>query len=418
MTAAKTAATFGFDDILAARERIGDHLERTPVRRSLKLEAISGAREVWLKLDLFHRTGSFKERGAVNALLALDDAARRAGVVAASAGNHAQALAYHAHILGISAKIVMPVNTPLVKTEGTKQHHAEVVLHGEVYDDSLEEARRLEATEGRTLISAFDNWDVIAGQGTATLELLEDAPSVDTVITPVGGGGLISGALLAAEGMARANGRRVDVVGVEAAMYPSFRQALEGGKGVAGGDTIAEGIAIKTPGERTLAIARGRITVDDVFQVDENALEDAIVRHILCDKLTVEGAGAAALAALLQNPERFKDRCVGLHVCGGNIDAGLLGQVLARHLTRTGRRARIRVECSDRPGRLAEITAILDVAGANVIDVQHDRLSPDVPAKGTRIDVVIETDHPATMNTIVEHLHAKGFTRARIVDTQ
>lgn len=416
MTEVAGANGLTFDHVLAARTRIGDRLERTPTRRSLKLETLTGAREVWLKLDLFHRTGSFKERGAANALLSLDAAARAAGVVAASAGNHAQALAYHAKLLGISAKIVMPVGTPLVKVEGTKHYDAEVILKGEVYDDALEEARRLVETEGRTLISAFDNWDVMAGQATATLELLEDAQSVDLVVSPVGGGGLISGALVAAEGVRGATGRTVDVVGVEAAMYPSFRRALEGGQGIAGGDTLAEGIAIKRPGERPLSVARGRLAPDDVLLVDEATLEEAVVRHILADKLTVEGAGAAPLAALLEHPERFQDRCVGLLVCGGNIDVGLLGQVLARHLVRSGRRARIRVECSDRPGRLAEITEVLDIAGANVIDVQHDRLSPDVPAKETRIDVVIETDHPGTMTGIVDGLHAKGFKRARIID--
>ncbi len=411
-----TPMTISFDDVLAARRRAAGRLPRTPTRPSAKLAALTGAREVWLKLENQFHAGSFKERGALNALLCLAEPARRAGVVTASAGNHAQALAYHATRLGVSAKIVMPISTPQVKVDGTRRFGGEVVLAGEVFDEAVEAARAIESEERRTFVHAFDDPAVIAGQGTATLELLEDQPGLDMVVIPVGGGGLIAGGVIAAEGVAAAGGPRTDVLGVETAMFPSLRNALDGKPRAVGGDTIAEGIAVKAVGAAPLAVLRGRLEPSDVMLVSESGVEEAIVALAMQEKTVVEGAGAAGLAALMENPERFRNRVVGLIICGGNIDARLLAQVLARHLVRTRKRARIRVECSDRPGRLAEITSVLRLAGANVIDVLHDRLALDIPAKDTVIDVIIETDAAEATLSVVERLRESGFDRARLLE--
>ncbi len=406
------AATF--DDVMAARARLAGRLERTPTRRAPKLESLTGARRVWLKIDAFLHTGSFKERGALNALSCLSEDEAKAGVVTASAGNHAQALAHHAAKLGISAKIVMPEPTPFVKVQGTRKRQATVVLHGDVVDDAMEEARRIAEAEGRALIHPFDDERVIAGQGTALVELLEDADDVESVVCPVGGGGLLAGSLLSAEGVRGADAP--SVFGVEPTMFPSLRNALRGDPQPVGGATVAEGVAVKRVGEAPLDVIRPRMGLERALIVSEAAIEEAVVHLAMREKIVAEGAGALGLAALLEHREAFEDRAVALLVCGGNIDPSLLGSVLSRHLVRARRRARLRVECPDRPGRLAEITAILTKAGANVIDVQHDRLAVDVPAKETMIDVVIETDTAQVTFDVLDTLHAKGFPNARLLE--
>ncbi len=416
MTLSVEAAPLTFEAVLEARERAAGQLPRTPTRASITLADRTSASAVWLKLENHHYAGSFKERGALNAILTLPPEQAEAGVVAASAGNHAQALAYHARRCGVSAKIVMPVGTPHVKVEGTRRFGAEIVLAGDVFDDSMAEARRIEAEEGRALIHAFDNPAVIAGQGTATLELLEDAPELDYLIVPVGGGGLIAGALLAVEGFTKKNGAGPKVIGVETEMYPSLRNELDMGGRKVGGGTIAEGIAIKSPGGAPLSIIRPRMKAEDVLLVEEAQIEEAVVALAMGEKSVAEGAGAAGVAALLQHSRRFADARVGVIVCGGNIDARLLGQVLARHLVRVRRRARVRVQCVDRPGRLAEITTILHAMNANVMDVMHDRLALDAPAKDTVIDLVIETDHESVMRDVIKRLQEAGFPRARLMD--
>ncbi len=415
------------EDVLAARARLGEAVERTPARAAPALARQSGARNIWLKLDTLLPTGAFKERGALNALLKLSPDQARRGVVTASAGNHAQALAYHGGRLGVAVTVVMATHTPQVKIAGTRRLGARVVLEGEAFDDALAEARRLEADEGLTLIHPFDDAAVIAGQGVGILEFLEDAPDIDTLLIPVGGGGLIAGALLAAQA---AGGPRREVLGVEPAMYPSMRLALsenaealdvegdpEARHGVLGGHTIAEGVAVKRAGALTAALCRNlSLTAQDIVLVSEPAIEEAIVALAMTEKLVTEGAGALGLAAVIEHEDRVRERAVGLHVCGGNIDARLLAQVLARHLVRTRRRARLRVECFDRPGSLAEVTAALTAEGVNIIDVLHNRMVVDVPAKETRVDFVIETDDAAITEAVVARLRRSGFPRARILD--
>ncbi len=421
------AGALSADDVLAARARLGAATERTPVRVAPALAQRCGARDVWLKLDTLLPTGAFKERGALNALLMLSPEQARRGVVTASAGNHAQALAYHGGRLGVSVTVVMATHTPQVKIAGARRLGARVMLEGDAFDDALAQARRLEAEDGLTLVHPFDDAAVIAGQGVGILEFLEDAPDIDTLLIPVGGGGLIAGALLAAEA---AGGPRREVLGVEPAMYPSMRLALgdaaalldmegdpEARHGVLGGHTIAEGVAVKRAGLLTAAVCRRfGLTAQDIVLVSEPAIEEAIVELAMTEKLVSEGAGALGLAAVIEHEDRVRERRVGLHVCGGNIDARLFAQVLARHLVRTRRRARLRVECFDRPGSLADVTAALTAEGVNIIDVLHNRMVVDVPAKETRVDFVIETDDAAITEAVVARLRRSGFPRARILD--
>ncbi len=407
------------DDVAAASQRIGARLARTVTRPAPKLAELTGAREVYIKIDTQLHTGSFKERGALNALLQISRDQVGAGVVTASAGNHAQALAHHARLLGMSACVVMPKTTPQVKVDGARALGAKVILHGDVFDEAQAEARRIGEQDSRTFVHAFDDPAVVAGQGVVFLELVADAPKLDVVAIPVGGGGLISGCLLAREHL-RAGGAVVsDIMGIEPTMYPSMARMMAGETPmILGGDTIAEGVAVKTVGGLTGQICRQHLTTRDLLDISESAIEEAIVHLAMREKLVVEGAGALGLAALLERPERFRDRVVGLLVCGGNIDARLFGQVLARHLARSRRRARVRVECSDRPGRLAHITEIMFASGANVMDVIHDRLALDAPAKGTVIDFVIEMDDASITAAVVERLQAAGYPRSRVVEAR
>ncbi|HEY6662294.1 MAG TPA: threonine ammonia-lyase [Sphingomicrobium sp.] len=390
------------DDIRAAAERVRGSVIRTPMLVSRTLSEAIGA-EVWLKFENLQFTAAYKERGALNKLLQLSPEERSRGVIAASAGNHAQAVAYHARRLGIPAVIVMPEPTPTVKVVQTEGHGAKVVLHGAMFDDAYAKARELEREEGYVFVHPFDDPQIIAGAGTVGLELLEDAPDLDAIIVPIGGGGLMSGVSIAA----RAIKPDVELIGVEAELYPSMKCAVDGCNLPLGGDTLAEGIAVKEPGELTSRILKD--LADDVVLVPERDLERAVAMLAGIEKTVVEGAGAAGLAAMLNDPVRYKGKKVATILCGGNIDTHLLANVLVRDLVRQGRIARLRVAASDRPGALAAITAKVYEAGANIIEVNHSRIFTRLPAKDTVIEVECEARDPAAIDDVVKRLETAGF---------
>ena len=390
------------DDIRAAAERIEGSVVRTPMLMSRTLSEIIGA-EVWLKFENLQFTAAYKERGALNKLLQLDDEERSRGVITASAGNHAQAVAYHAKRLGIPATIIMPAPTPTVKVSQTEGHSARVVLHGDMFDDAYAKAREIEAAEGMVFVHPFDDAQVIAGQGTLALEMLEEAPDLDTFCIPVGGGGLLSGIAIAT----RALKPEMTLYGVEAELYPSMKCAIEGCSLPIGGDTLAEGIAVKQPGELTSQILRD--LVDEILLVAERDLEHAVALLVGIEKSVVEGAGAAGLAAMLAEPDRFAGRKVATVLCGGNIDTHLLANVLVRELVRTGRIARLRVAAQDQPGALAAITAQFQQAGVNIIEINHSRIFTRLPAKDTVIEVECEARDAAAIDRVVGMLEAAGF---------
>jgi threonine dehydratase len=372
------------DDVRAAAARISGAVVRTPTLHSRTLSQLTGA-NVYLKFENLQFTAAYKERGALNTLLQLDAEARSKGVIAASAGNHAQGLAYHATRLGIPSTIVMPNNTPIVKVTQTEGHGATVVLHGETFDAAYAHSRELEAEKGYTFIHPFDDPRVIAGQGTATLELLEDVPSIDTLVIPIGGGGLISGAAV----VAKAQDRPIEVLGVQAELYPSMYNRIHHTEMPCAGDTLAEGIAVKYPGGITAKIVEA--LVDDIVLVGERRLEESVSLLLQIEKTVVEGAGAAGLAALLSEPERFKGKTVGTILCGGNIDTRLLANVLLRDLARSGRLARLRIRLQDRPGALFHVARIFHEQGVNIIEVYHQRVFTSLPAKGLITDIECET---------------------------
>ena len=390
------------DDIRAAATRIDGAVIRTPMLVSKTLSDVIGA-EVWLKFENLQFTAAYKERGALNKLLQLTPEERARGVIAASAGNHAQAVAYHAKRLGIPAVIVMPVGTPTVKVVQTEGHGAQVVLYGKIVDDAFAKARELEAEHGYVFVHAFDDPQVIAGAGTVGLEMLEDAPDIDTIIVPIGGGGLMSGIAIAA----RAINPEIELIGVEAELYPSMKCAIQNCQMPLGGDTLAEGIAVKQPGELTSRILAD--LADDVVLVPERDLERAVAMLAGIEKTVVEGAGAAGLAAMLNDPARFRGKKVATLLCGGNIDTHLLANVLVRDLVRQGRIARLRVCAQDRPGALAAITAKVFEAGANIIEVNHSRIFTRLPAKDTVIEVECEARDPTAIDHVVRLLEEAGF---------
>jgi threonine dehydratase len=394
------------DDIRAAAERINGAVLRTPMMVSQTLSEIIGA-EVWLKFENLQFTAAYKERGALNKLLQLSPEERARGVIAASAGNHAQAVAYHAKRLGIPTTIVMPESTPTVKVTQTEGHGAKVVLYGKFVDDAFAKARELALENGYVFVHAFDDPKVIAGAGTLGLEMLEDAPDLDTIVIPIGGGGLMSGISIAA----RAIKPDIELIGVEAELYPSMKCAIQGCQMPLGGDTLAEGIAVKQPGELTSRILRD--LANDVVLVPERELERAVAMLVGIEKTVVEGAGAAGLAAILADPGRFAGKKVATILCGGNIDIHLLANVLVRDLVRQGRIARLRVAAHDQPGALAAITAKVYEAGVNVIDIKHSRIFTRLPAKDTMIEVECEARDPASIDDVVARLEAAGFTVER-----
>src|SRR6476659_7562813 len=390
------------DDIRIAAERIKGNIVRTPMLVSRTLSEAIGA-EVWLKFENLQFTAAYKERGALNKLLQLTPEERARGVIAASAGNHAQAVAYHAKRLGIPATIVMPETTPTVKVTQTAGHGATVVLHGAMFDDAYAKARELSLEQGFVFVHPFDDAQIIAGAGTVGLEMLEDAPQLDTIVVPIGGGGLMSGVSIAA----RAIKPDIELIGVEAELYPSMKCAIEGCHLPLGGDTLAEGIAVKQPGELTSRILKG--LVNDVMLVSERDLERAVAMLVGSEKTVVEGAGAAGLAAILAHPERFAGKKVATILCGGNIDTHLLANVLVRDLVRQGRIARLRVAAHDQPGALATITAKVYEAGVNVIEINHSRIFTRLPAKDTMIEVECEARDPQSIDDVVARLEAAGF---------
>jgi threonine dehydratase len=390
------------DDIRAAAKRIKGAVVETPMMKSDTLSQIVDA-EVWLKFENLQFTAAYKERGALNKLLQLSEEERARGVIAASAGNHAQAVAYHGRRLGIPVTIVMPVSTPMIKVTQTEGHGANVVLYGERVDDAFAKAREIEAEKGQVFVHAFDDPLVIAGAGTLGLEMLEAAPDLDMLVIPIGGGGLISGVATAAKALKPG----IKVIGVEAELYPSMKNVVEGGSGAIGGDTLAEGIAVKEPGALTRAIIGD--LVDRIDLVAERDLEHAVAMLVNIEKSVVEGAGAAGLAAILAQPERFRGRKVGTILCGGNIDTHLLANVLVRELVRCGRIARLKIAAHDRPGALAAITAKFHECGVNIIDVQHHRIFTRLPAKDTVIEVECEARDAQAIDTLVKRLESVGF---------
>ncbi len=390
------------DDVRAAAERIAGRIKRTPLVHARKLSAITGA-DIYLKLENLQYTGAFKERGALNKLLLLSEADRKRGVIAASAGNHAQGLARNAQALGVPAVIVMPVTTPDVKVRQTRELGAEVVLTGHDFDEAKAAAAAIEKERGLVFVHPFDDADVIAGQGTVALEMIEDGPDFDAMIVPIGGGGLIAGMALAIKDLSP----KTELIGVQAVLFPSMANAIDGGKRDTGGSTLAEGIAVKEAGALTRQIVRKN--VDDIVLVEERILERALSMLIMDQKLLVEGAGAAGLAAILADPSRFKGKTIGLVLCGGNIDARLLSMIIMRDLARSGRLARLRVQLLDMPGQLVRVASIIAENDGNVIDVGHHRTYSDLPAKMTCMDVTIDTQGQEHLNRIIENLRKEGY---------
>ena len=390
------------DDIRAAAERIRGAVVRTPMLISRTLSEIVGA-EVWLKFENLQFTAAYKERGALNKLLQLTAEERARGVIAASAGNHAQAVAYHCKRLGIPVTIVMPSPTPTIKVTQTEGHGARVILHGAMFDDAYSKARELELEEGLVFVHPFDDPDVIAGAGTLGLEILEDAPELDMIVVPVGGGGLMSGVATAVKALKP----EIQMIGVEAELYPSMKCAVEGCLMPLGGDTLAEGITVKEPGRLTSAILRQ--LADDFVLVSERDLERAVAMLAGIEKTVVEGAGAAGLAAIISDPERFAGKKVATILCGGNIDTHLLANVLVRDLVRQGRIARLKIAAEDRPGALALITEQFHDAGVNIIEINHSRIFTRLPAKDTVIEVECEARDAAAIDDVVKRLEAAGF---------
>ncbi len=394
--------TVTIEDIRAAAALIDGAVIKTPTAHSRTLSEITGA-EVHLKFENLQYTGSFKDRGALVKLASLSDDERRAGVIAMSAGNHAQAVAYHSPRLGIAATIVMPQGTPQVKAQNTQRFGARVLFEGETIDEAAVRARAMAEEEGLVFVHPYDDEKVMAGQGTVALEMLERFPDLDMLLVPIGGGGLIAGNAIAAKAIRP----EIEIIGVEAALFPSMQQAINSQPPTSGGRTIAEGIAVKTVGKMTKPVVES--LVSDVLAVDEAALEFAVQLMLSVEKAVVEGAGAATLAALLANRERFEGRKVGLVVSGGNIDLRLLSSVILKGLVRDGRIVRMRIEISDIPGTLARIATIIGDADANIIEVYHQRAFSGLPAQNAELDVVIEARGSDHVNEIIEKLTAVGF---------
>jgi threonine dehydratase len=394
--------SIGLADVRRAAERIAGQLVRTPCLRSETLSEIAGA-DVVIKFENLQFTASFKERGALHKLLGLSAAERARGVVAMSAGNHAQAVARHAGRLGIRATLVMPRYTPTVKLEQTRRLGAEVVLHGDDLAAAGERADAIARDEGRVFVHPYDDDDVIAGQGTVALEMLEQHPDLAALVIPVGGGGLAAGCAVAAHGMAKG----VAVYGVEAERFPSMRQALAGEPIACGRDTIAEGIAVKRPGVRTREILREHLR--EILLVGELDLEAAVLLYLEVEKTVAEGAGAAALAAVLRHRERFAGEKVGVVLSGGNIDGLVLASIIERGLARSARLVRVRVTVPDRPGALAEVTRLVAESGANVVEIAHERAFGRVALREAQVELVLATRGPAHVEELRGGLEAAGY---------
>jgi len=390
------------DDIESAAKIIGGAVIATACNESRTLGGICGCR-IWLKFENLQFTASFKERGALNRLSALSTEERKRGVIAMSAGNHAQGVAYHAKRLGIPATIVMPVGTPMVKVENTRRHGASIILAGHTVEEAGPVALDHGEAHGMTLIHPYDDPLIIAGQGTIGLEMLHAVPALDTLVVPIGGGGLISGIAIAAKALKP----DIRIIGVEAGLYPSMYNAIRGEHLPMRGDTLAEGIAVKSPGKLTTEIVRA--LVDEILLVTEAEIESAVAAFINIEKTVVEGAGAVGLAAVQANRPLFAGRNVGLVLTGGNIDTRLIASVLTRELAREGRLTQLSLDIVDRPGQLAAVAALLAEAGANIIEVSHQRTFSDLPAKATLLQLVIETRDRAHLDDVLAKLSAAGL---------
>jgi threonine dehydratase len=394
-------------DIETARRTISGHVLRTPLLAAPALSSLTGA-DVFVKYENLQVTNSFKERGACVKLAALSATERRRGVIAMSAGNHAQAVAYHARRLGIPATIVMPVTTPFVKVRATEALGATVILDGETVAEAQKRAEAIAVAQNLVWVHPYDDPNIIAGQGTIALEMLEEAPDLDALVIPIGGGGLVSGCAIAA----RAKKPSVDIVGVETALYPSMWNAIHQGNRPCGGVTLAEGIAVTNVGKLTLPIVRDYVS--DIVLVDERVIERAVNAFLTLQKAMAEGAGAAGLAAMLAEPERFRGRKIGLILCGGNIDPRILASIMVRELERVDRIVSFRLTIPDRPGVLGQIATMLGEFGANILRVDHHRLSLDVPAKGAKLDVTVETRDAPHAERIFEAFAAVGYHPLRM----
>ena len=400
--AAKATELLTLDDVRAAAARIEGAVVRTPMLRSQTLSEISGA-DIWLKFENHQFTAAYKERGALNALLHLNEEQRARGVIAASAGNHSQGLSYHGRRLGVPVTIVMPQTTPSVKVMQTESVGGNVTLFGETFDEAYAHARELEEERGLTFVHPFDDPLVAAGQGTVALEMIEDKDDFDCLVVPIGGGGLMSGMAT----VARPLKPDIEMVGVQAELYPSMYSAVTGDERPCGGDTLAEGIAVKAPGQFTRQIIAE--LVDDVLLVPEAALEHAVALLLQIEKTVVEGAGAAGLAAILSNPDKFRGKTVGLVLCGGNIDTRLLANVLLRDLARSGRLARLQIVLQDRPGALFKVMREFNEHNVNIIEIYHQRIFTTLPAKGLTAEIECEARDGEQIDRLVNSLRDKGY---------
>ena len=390
------------NDIEQAAQRLRGHLLDTPCVESRTLSQITGT-QIFLKFENLQYTASFKERGACNKLAQLTEMERARGVIAMSAGNHAQGVAYHAQRLGIRAVIVMPRYTPGVKVERTRGFGAEVVLYGETLEEARSHAFMAADRDGLVFVHPFDDEAVVAGQGTIALEMMRAVPNIDTLVVAVGGGGLIAGMATAAKAIKPG----IEIIGVQTSRFPAMVNAIKGTTHAQGISTIAEGIAVGTPGVIPSAITRQ--LVDDMVLVEEGDIEQAMVMLLEVEKTLVEGAGAAGLAALLRYPERFAGKTVGLVLCGGNIDPLLLAAIIERGMVKAGRLARIRVSVRDIPGSLAKITATVADAGANIDEVHHQRAFTMLAAQNVEVELVIQTRGRGHISQVLAALHAAGF---------
>lgn len=398
------------DDIRDAAALINGQVVRTPTVRSGPLSAKFGA-EVFVKLETLQHTGSFKDRGALVKLKSLKPDEMTRGVIAISAGNHAQGVAYHAQRLGIPATIVMPEGTPFNKVRRTQEFGAQVLLKGDNINMAEPFASDLAAKEKLTFVHPYDDEKIIAGQGTVALEMLEDVPELDTIFVPIGGGGIISGVAIAAKAIKPS----IKIIGVETELYPSMHHAINGLSNDQGGDSIAEGIAVKSPGSLTRKIIEEN--VDELLVVSESAIEAAVQTMLVDAKIHVEGAGAAPLAALNSLASRFAGRCVGLIACGGNIDPRILASILMRGMIRAGHMARLRITISDQPGILAKVAEQIGNSGGNIVEIYHRRMFYDVPVKLAELDAVVETRDTDHVEDIVSCLSKAGFPTRRLHDS-
>jgi threonine dehydratase len=389
-------------DVRAAQTRIAAQLSNTPCLHSRTLTQLTGA-QIYIKFENLQFTASFKERGALNRLLQLSEPERRRGVCTMSAGNHGQAVAYHAHRLGIPATIVMPRHTPFVKVQHTRSHGATVVLHGDTLAEAFEHSQQIMSDQGLTFVHPYDDPEVMAGQGTIALEMLATQPDLEQLVIPIGGGGLISGMAVAARAMSPA----IEIIGVQSTSYPSMPAALTGAEALCTGNTIAEGIAVKWAGLLTREVVRALVA--DIVLVNENELERGIALLLNVEKTVAEGAGAASLAAILAQPERYRGRKVGVILSGGNIDPRLLASVIMRELVREQRIVTLRIPIADQPGALSRVTHVIGEQGGNILDVFHRRLSMNVPAKSATLELSFESRDSGHAETIVAAVRAAGF---------